>query len=380
MSLKSKRGITVTSIMVYVLLFFAFTTIATVISSRFNKNLFNDRGNAINITAINKLEYNLLSSAQNSYNVDIVANGNNRTLTFSNSDVYVFDNDNNVIYKNGGKLVKFVKESKVKIQEDVIAIDLTLNKYTNEVSRSIKVKCSSKINSTSYLSEGLVAQYDGIKNTNLGHDNSSLIWQDISGNGVQNPCDANLNKSEIETHWQSDGFKFVKSTGESNVQRIGGVNRYSGNSYPAMTVEFTITMLSDLGTGGADYIIPLFIRNELGNTEVYFATRENIALMYGDGNNTVFYGSLRSIHISNRKTYTLTFVQENLTTRSFYLNGQLVHRREGLTLTNIILGQIMLQSHKNGSYIVHSLRVYDKALSADEVLQNYNVDVLRFGN
>ena len=52
MSLKSKRGITVTSIMVYVLLFFAFTTIATVISSRFNKNLFNDRGNAINITAI----------------------------------------------------------------------------------------------------------------------------------------------------------------------------------------------------------------------------------------------------------------------------------------------------------------------------------------
>lgn len=143
MNLKSKKGITMTSIMVYVVLFFAFTSIATVISSRINKNLFNDRGNAINITAINKLEYNLLKSANESYNVDMTAEENKQTLTFSNLDIYVFDLENNVIYKNGGKLVKFVKACEVTSQDNLINIDITLNKYTNEVTRNIKIKCAS---------------------------------------------------------------------------------------------------------------------------------------------------------------------------------------------------------------------------------------------
>lgn len=143
MNLRSKKGITMTSIMVYVVLFFAFTTIATMISSRINKNLFNDRGNAINITAINKLEYNLLKSANESYNVDMTAEENKQTLTFSNLDIYVFDLENNVIYKNGGKLVKFVKACEVTSQDNLINIKVTLNKYTNEVTRNIKIKCAS---------------------------------------------------------------------------------------------------------------------------------------------------------------------------------------------------------------------------------------------
>lgn len=144
MSISNKRGITVTSIIVYVILFFAFTTIATLISSRINKNLFNDRGNAINISSVNKLEYNFLESAINSYEVSLVSEENKDILTFSNSDEYVFDNETKIIYKNGGKLVKFVKEYDVEIENNVIEINLTLNKYTNEISRTIKLKCSQK--------------------------------------------------------------------------------------------------------------------------------------------------------------------------------------------------------------------------------------------
>lgn len=151
MELKSKKGITMVSIIVYVLLFFAFTSIAIVISSRINQNLFNDRGNAINITAINKLEYNLLKSANESYNVDMVVEENKSTLTFSNSDVYVFDKDKNIIYKNGGKLVKFVKECNVALQENTIQIDIILNKYTNEIQRNIKIKCASNDSNTSVV-------------------------------------------------------------------------------------------------------------------------------------------------------------------------------------------------------------------------------------
>ena len=139
MSLSKKRGITVTSILIYVILFFAFTTITTIISSRFNQSLFNDRGNAINVTAINKLEYNLLNSAKNSYIASSTVNDNKTTVTFSNSDEYIFDLDNHIIYKNGGKLVKFVKSCNVELQNNLLSLNLTLNKYTNEVTRNIHI-------------------------------------------------------------------------------------------------------------------------------------------------------------------------------------------------------------------------------------------------
>ena len=139
MNLKNKRGITVSSIVIYVLLFFMFTTVITTVSSRINKRLFDDRGKAINITAVNKLEYNLLDSADKSYNAKVNVVGNKTTVTFSNSDKYVFDLDDNVIYKNDGKLVKFVEECSVEVVDNTLDINITLNKYINEVTRNIKI-------------------------------------------------------------------------------------------------------------------------------------------------------------------------------------------------------------------------------------------------
>ena len=135
----NKRGITVTSIIVYVILFFMFTTITTVIASRFNQNLFDDRGAAINVTAINKLEYNLIDSAADSYNISSNVDGNITTIEFTNGDIYIFDLDKNTIYKNGGKLVEFVTACDIKIENSIMQIDLTVNKYTNSLQRTIKI-------------------------------------------------------------------------------------------------------------------------------------------------------------------------------------------------------------------------------------------------
>ena len=135
----NKKGITVTSITVYVILFFMFTTITTIISSRFNENLFNDRGMAINVTAINKLEYNLLKSADESFDVKLKVEDKKTTIMFSNSDEYIVDLDKHVIYKNGGKLVNFVKECSVNVENDIITFDITVNKYTNNIRRIIKI-------------------------------------------------------------------------------------------------------------------------------------------------------------------------------------------------------------------------------------------------
>ena len=135
----NKKGITVTSITVYVILFFMFTTITTIISSRFNENLFNDRGMAINVTAINKLEYNLLKSSDESFDVELKVEDKKTTITFSNSDKYTVDLDKHVIYKNGGKLINFVDDCTVEVKNHVMIFDITVNKYTNNIRRSIKI-------------------------------------------------------------------------------------------------------------------------------------------------------------------------------------------------------------------------------------------------
>lgn len=135
----NKNGITVTSIVIYVVLFFMFTTATMTISSRINKNLFDDRGLSINITAINKLEYNLLKSSDESSSASISNNENIVAIEFSNSDRYVFDLNNHTVYKNGGKLLEFMTNFKVETQNEnkSIKLNIELNKYTNKIERTI---------------------------------------------------------------------------------------------------------------------------------------------------------------------------------------------------------------------------------------------------
>jgi len=113
--MENKKGITMTSIIVYVILFFIFTTTVTIIASNFNTKLFVDRGLSIDTNSLNKLQYNLLMSSEDSNLVDIIGGEINSygeliggELVFSNNDSYIYDKDSGVIRKNGGILVSNV--------------------------------------------------------------------------------------------------------------------------------------------------------------------------------------------------------------------------------------------------------------------------------
>lgn len=362
----NKRGITVTSIVVYVMLFFMFTTITITLSSRFNQNLFNDRGTAINVTAMNKLEYNLLESADSSYNVVGSFDTNKTILTFSNSDKYVFDMDKHIIYKNGGKLIEFVKECKVNLIDNVIDIDITLNKYTNEVTRNIKINIEVY---NEYISNGMMAHFDGINNTGAKeHRNDIMTWNDISQSGMAFTLSSNFTNDGRTNGWTENGCIFPKS---DNAFLVSGV--YSLGSYSNATFEFHITLLDELGTGEEDYVFPLHMET------IYFGMRKDIKLMYGFGNNTVFD---KGNAFEKGKQYTITYVQNNLTTRTLYINGVNVDTKTGLALTNINMTniKIAMQNSSKGAYIIHSLRLYNRALEQNEVVTNYNNDKLRFGD
>lgn len=133
----NKRGITMTSIVIYVILFFIFTSIAITISTNMNYEALNQKGNIIINENIQKLQFNLLNSAKKS---DSVYNIEGR-IVFSNNDEYFFDSTKKEILKNNTTLVKDVLEFNIistnefggNIDDDrVVNIEVKVKKYGNE--------------------------------------------------------------------------------------------------------------------------------------------------------------------------------------------------------------------------------------------------------
>ena len=136
----SKRGITLVSLVVYVLLFTTFTVFVATTSSNMNERLFDSRGEAINYSSLNKLQYNLDDSARASH--DVMVTGN--TISYSNGDNYVYDNVKNVIYKNGGILCSNIQNLDISLENGINVSKVTLtvefSKYLNVMTRTL-VSC-----------------------------------------------------------------------------------------------------------------------------------------------------------------------------------------------------------------------------------------------
>lgn len=138
--MRNKKGITMTSIIIYVILFFIFTVAVTIISSNFNAKLFTDRGRSININSFNKLQYNILMSGEESNLADVI----DGELVFSNNDSYTYDSVNRVIRKNGGILVSNVISYSVDITSGdngkMVIVNIKFEKYLDKDTENKVIK------------------------------------------------------------------------------------------------------------------------------------------------------------------------------------------------------------------------------------------------
>jgi len=135
--IKRKSGITLVSLVVYIILFTSFTLFVSGISSNMNERLFDSRGEAINYTSFNKLQYNLENSSLGSNDVVVTDN----QISYSNGDNYRYDEQRGIIYKNEGILCSnvgsFVTNIEAGINTKKITLDVTFNKYLNSISKTI---------------------------------------------------------------------------------------------------------------------------------------------------------------------------------------------------------------------------------------------------
>lgn len=132
--MSKKAGITMMSLVVYVVLLAAFTGIALTVSSNLSNSVFADKGIAQDMTNYEKVLYYLNKSAMESTS----ATATTTTITFSNGDVFSFDATKGSLYMNGGVLCNTISEFDIgDIENNLVNIDITLAKYTNTMTRTI---------------------------------------------------------------------------------------------------------------------------------------------------------------------------------------------------------------------------------------------------
>ena len=135
--MKSKKGITLASLSIYLILFTIFTVFAMSVSTNMNEGLLNNRGEAINKTGLIKLQANIQDSALNSTDVTLT----NGKITFSNGDIYEYSQIKSIILKNEGILCSNILGFEPSIEEltnaKKLTIELTFNKYLNNVSTQV---------------------------------------------------------------------------------------------------------------------------------------------------------------------------------------------------------------------------------------------------
>lgn len=139
-----KAGISMTSMVVYVALFFAFSAFAIAISSNYNYQTLEEKGNMFVNEQFDKLQYNILKSAKQSDRVSIIAD----KIVFSNNDEYVYDSSKKRVLKNGGVIAMNVESFSIidaseitggnlfynNLDRDLtsVAINISLKKYGSE--------------------------------------------------------------------------------------------------------------------------------------------------------------------------------------------------------------------------------------------------------
>lgn len=118
-----KSGLTMVSIVMYVVIFFALTAIATSVTMAMNSNSLKDKGTMYVQESEIKLKNNLLNSFENSDNITKI----NNKIVFSNNDEYYYEPQNKTIYKNGGILIQNVEQMTFELNSNGKLISLKLN-------------------------------------------------------------------------------------------------------------------------------------------------------------------------------------------------------------------------------------------------------------
>ena len=212
---------------------------------------------------------------------------------------------------------------------------------------------------TEYVTNGLILHYDGINNTGNGHSTTTTTWKDLSGNGNDGIITGGS--------WQNNSIKFTSSSKTNGVK--------TNKNFP-------------LNFSGQTFSIA-FRFSSLSGVEALFGARETktdgfMLFNYNSDISLDTKGNSTRVSIGNKLQanvdYNMTFVF-NGTNVKVYRYGVL---DKTVSITNATLNNLPLTIFTAGERTntlgdIYNVKVYDRALTDAEVIQNYQIDKNTYG-
>lgn len=237
----------------------------------------------------------------------------------------------------------------------VVAMDKNWKaKYSNIVKASTT--------NLDYIKNGLILHYDGIDNVSAGnHNASTTTWYDLSGNG-QN---ATLYNCVINAN--NVGFNGSNSYARLPANALG--------SWGASTIEI-VAKVNNKSVVIAD-------NSTISARGLALNSTNEMCISIRDNYNT--FNSTQNLYGSN-VLYDLIWNAANNNNASIYINTTSTSKTSNVTTFSSsssypVLGKRIYSQGStwslNGN--IYSIRVYNRALTMDEIRNNYEMDKARFG-
>jgi hypothetical protein len=234
------------------------------------------------------------------------------------------------------------------------------------------------VNAGTYVTDGLVAYYDGINNTGTGlHDNTSTKWKDLSNSGN----DVTISNAAGISGWTCNGFEFPDNV---RFERAGNLVK----NLPVADENYSVELVWN-PSHGRNFNEGGFIgwgkyNSDLASNKTRFFSDANKFRHYWWGNDFDFA-------IPNRTgVRQMSITYDNAVGRKAY--AEAIYAAEKAIITdkkkNTAAGQILYightgnmntdaNEHANGN-LIHSVRIYNKPLTKTQIEHNYQVDKARY--
>ena len=257
-------------------------------------------------------------------------------------DVYAFSEKTGIVYYikgyKVGKNVYYTLTDELKGQ-------IGYGKDTSNISNS---KVISETASMDYVQDGLVLLLDGIQNIRGGHSTNTNVWEDLSGNNY----DVTMKNITIN---------------ENNMYFSGGSSiMYSSNNIDAVSVEMVLELEESpndsqyIASFGSLYKILAWTPSEKGFSLGHVKKRYLVENLYKKNSISVQYSP--DVMYLNSKKLDNSLNMESWSSAPKY--------------------PFMISGYANGWRLkgkIYSIRIYNRALTQDEINHNYEIDKKRFG-
>lgn len=301
------------------------------------------------------------------------------------------DNSNLITYcnalfqKSEIEKIIFTEENLTKLKQNMNNLENDLKNYINQIKTTnekndyriiIKYKdgtfASMRFNKgNSYVEEGLIAHLDGINNTGNGHMTETTTWKDLSNHGN----DATLYNNPT---WSNNSLTF------DGIDDYGILTNTANLAFPnGLTLETRVKILSITDFGGAAY--NMFIdsvssyANKNGVSQTIAKDLSSFRTRIGINDRYSVLSSVTPVDLNN--SYTIVTVYGNSKV-SFYVDGELkqdssVTGEYNVSSNPFYIGkEIIGTNYSNVEF--QNVLIYDRALTENEVLRNYQADLSRY--